>query len=190
MDFPTVEKAKEFFYEMFRDNPDPYSLIPHLPAVEKWANFILEKHPEADREVVLLGVWLHDRGYYPLQEEDHAITGEKVARDFLKSIGLNEDKIEKVARCVRRHRCRDMQPETIEEKIIAFSDSASHMTTAMYINILSDNKKSGYDAKSKLERDFRDLSYFPEVKELMQPLYEAWEKLITEYEKINKHFTK
>jgi hypothetical protein len=112
------------------------------------------------------------------------------AREFLKSIGLIEDKIEKVARCVRRHRCRDIKPETIEEKIVAFSDSASHMTTAMYINILSDSKKSGYDAKSKLERDFRDLVYFPEVKELMRPLYEAWEKLIVEYEIVDKEFSK
>lgn len=185
MDLSAVEKAKNFFYEMVRDNPDPYSLIPHLPAVEKWANFILEKHPEADREVVLLGVWLHDRGYYPIQEEDHAITGERIAREFLGGIGLEGDKIERVVRCVRRHRCRDIQPETIEEKIIAFSDSASHMTTAMYINILSNNKKTGYDAMSKLERDYRDLSYFPEIKELLRPLYETWKKLIIEYEKIN-----
>jgi len=74
--------------------------------------------------------------------------------------------------------------DVIGEKIIAFSDSASHMTSCMYINIMSDSKKDGYDAKSKLERDFRDLSYFPEIKELIRPLYEAWEKLIIEYEKI------
>lgn len=187
----SVEKAKGFFYKMVTDfNSDPYTLIPHLLAVEKWANYLLKKYPEADSETALLGVWLHDIGHYPILNEDHAVTGEKIAREFLGSIGLDKDRIGKVAQCVRRHRCRDIQPETIEEKITAFSDSASNMTAPMYLNMLPrekrDSSPSTYDLADKIERDFRNLSFFPEIKKQMRPLYNEWKKLLVEYEKINE----
>ncbi len=174
----TIEEAKEFFYKMVKDfGSDPYSLLTHLPIVERWANYLLEKHPEADKEVVLLGVWLHDIGHYPILKADHAVTGETVARKFMEDIGLDEDRAEKVTRCVRRHRNKDIAPESIEEKIIAFSDLASHMTDIMYIDMLSRDRKdpnpSVYDVENKIERDYRDLSFFPEIKKQLTPLYEA-----------------
>ncbi|MCX6718320.1 MAG: HD domain-containing protein [Candidatus Staskawiczbacteria bacterium] len=182
MESDTVKKTKEFFYKTVENfGGDTYGLVVHLPAVEKWANYLLKKYPEADKEVVMLSVWLHDIGHYPILKEDHAVTGEKVTRKFLKSIKIDKEKIEKVAQCVRRHRCKDVQPETIEEKMIAFSDSASHMTSPMYLDMTT--------ASEKIERDFRDLPLFPDIKEQLIPLYEAWKKLIAEYEKINKQYS-
>lgn len=185
-----IEKTKEFFYKKVKDfGSDPYHLLPHVPEVERWANFVLEKHPEANKEIVILGVWLHDIGHYPILNIDHAITGEKIALEFLKSINLDKVKIERVAKCVRRHRCKDILPEAIEEKIIAFSDSASHMTTPMYFDMMmrdkNDPNPAVYDAINKIERDFRDLSYFPEIKEQMRELYEDWKRLLITYKNLN-----
>ena len=96
-------------------------------------------------------------------------------------------KIEKVLHCVRSHRCRDVMPETLEAKIMAFIDSASHMTDSMYFGMAKDDKnmKQQFRVYSKMERDLRDLSTFPEAKEKLLGLYDAWQKLIKEYEKID-----
>jgi len=88
--------------------------------------------------------------------------------------------------CIRAHRCKDIAPETIEAKIIAFADSASHLTQGIYLDIVKEEKEGGtYDAFEKLERDWRDLSFFPEIKDEMGELYESWKKLIKAYKKIN-----
>ena len=159
-----INKAKEFFNKRVIDcSSDPYKLLSHVPEVEKWARFLLKKHPEADEEVVLLGVWLHDIGHYPVSEIDNAIKGEDSAREFLIKNNYNNEKLKKAVHIVRSHRCRDVMPETIEAKIVAFSDSASHMTDTMYLDMIRQGKLKK-DVLGKIERDFRDLSYFPEIK--------------------------
>jgi hypothetical protein len=77
-------------------------------------------------------------------------------------------------------------PETLEAKIVAFSDSASHMTQGVYFEIAKKEKEGKkYDALQKIERDWRDLSLFPEIKEEMKELYESWKRLIEVYRKTN-----
>lgn len=185
MELSIINNAKGFFYKMIDGfGSDPYELREHVLEVEKWANLMLKRYPEADPDVVMLSVWLHDSGYYPIQKEvDHAISGEQKAREFLKKENYPDDKALKVLRCVRSHRCRDVMPESLEEKIIAFVDSASHMTHPMYVYIAM--AKTDYRAIDKLERDYRDLSFFPEIKKELFPLYEAWKNLLQVYEKIN-----
>ena len=114
-----VEKAKEQFLRMIRDyGKDPYGLVSHVNAMEKWAEYLLKNHPEADRETVLLGVWLHDIGHYPPKKNaDHSVEGEKVAIKFLKKEGLNKKRISEVAHCIRAHRCKDVMPSSMEARI-------------------------------------------------------------------------
>jgi len=189
MESKILEKAKENFLKMIVDfGSDPYHLGKHVPEVERWAKYMLGKYPEADKEVVLLAVWLHDIGHYPLPYEgDHAARSEAVAKAFLEKEKYPEEKISRVLHCVRSHRCSDVMPKTLEAKIVAFCDSASHMTDDIYFDMSRDDKKEGreFRAYAKLERDFRDLSSFPEVKKELVGLYEAWKKLLEEYEKLN-----
>ncbi len=183
-----IEKTKQFFYkEIDKFGSDPYRLLWHLPEVENRAKICL-KTIQADEEIVLLGVWLHDIWHYPIPTEiDHAIRGEKIATEFLSEHKYDKEKIKRIAHCVRSHRCKDIQPETIEAKIIAFSDSASHMTQAdLYLWMA---KKIGTkETLEKLERDYRDLWRFPEFKEKLHPLYLAWKKLLETYENTIKTF--
>lgn len=183
-----IEKAREKFDEMIKKYPeDIYGLVNHLSEMEKWAKKMLEKYSEAEKEVVFLAVWLHDIGHYPVQEKDHAIIGEERAREFLAENGYNKEKLEKVLHCVRSHRCKDVQPETIEAKIIAFCDSASHMTDyQMYLKMIQDDRRDGKEPRvfNKLSNDYRDLGLFPEMQKELTSLYEAWKKLLEEYNKI------
>jgi 23S rRNA maturation-related 3'-5' exoribonuclease YhaM len=184
-----IEKAKAKFLEMVDSfGSDPYYLLPHVPEAEKWAKFMLRKYPQANEEIVLLSVWLHDIGHYPLPTEiDHAVRGEERAREFLKQEKYDSKKMEEVLHCVRAHRSRDVMPKSLEAKIIAFVDSASHMTDPMYFYMSKQDKENNeeFKAYAKMERDMRDLSAFPEVQNELIGLYDAWKNLIKEYEKIN-----
>jgi len=166
---------------------DSFGLVQHVEIVERWAKFILKFYPEANEEITLLGVWLHDSGHYSISDVDHAIKGEKIALNFLKKIKLDEIKINKIVHCVRAHRCKDILPESIEAKIVACADSAAHFTDFMYLDIIMDykNSKKKYSALDKLERDWRDASVFPEVKNKLEKLYLYWKQLLIEFEKIN-----
>ncbi|MFP4424340.1 MAG: HD domain-containing protein [Candidatus Woesearchaeota archaeon] len=179
-----IEKAKQKFFQMIDDfGFDPYHLRPHVPEAEKWVKHLLKKYPEADAEVVILAVWLHDIGHYPVPTEiDHAVRGEERAREFLEK--FNYPKMEKVLHCIRAHRCKDVLPNTIEAKIIACADSASHMTDSIYFDIAKNDKENNQEfrAYAKMERDFRDL--FPEIQEELAEILDAWKRLIQAYEKL------
>ena len=184
-----IEKAKNKFIQTVNDfGSDPFHLLSHIPEVEKWGLFMNKRYPESDIEIIMLSAWLHDIGHYPIPTDiDHAVRSEQRAREFLEKENYDKLKIEKVLHCVRSHRCRDVMPETLEAKIMAFIDSASHMTDSMYFGMAKDDKnmKQQFRVYSKMERDLRDLSTFPEAKEKLLGLYDAWQKLIKEYEKID-----
>ena len=184
-----IDKAKDLFKNRIKKiGYDPYGLVSHVAEVEKWANYLCDYHSHADRQIVMLGVWLHDLGHYPLPAEiDHAIRSEKLARKFLQQEKYNSRKSEKALHCVRAHRCKDVLPEIIEAKIVACADSASHMTDSMYMDMARDDKalRQSFRVYGKMDRDFRDIAAFPEIKKILTPLYKAWKKLISEYEKID-----
>lgn len=184
-----IKKAKIEFFNIIKEfGSDPYHLKSHVPEAEKWAKYLLKKFPKADEEVVLLAVWLHDIGHYPIPTEiDHAIRSEERARDFLEKENYPKDKLNKVLHCIRSHRCKDVLPNSTEAKIIAFIDSASHMTDKIYLDMTKDDKEHNKELRvySKIERDYRDLGIFPEIQNELKELYESWKRLIKAFEKIN-----
>lgn len=184
-----IDKAKGKFFQMIDEfGSDPYLLRPHVPEVERWAKHLLKKIPQADEETVLLAVWLHDTGHYPiLAEIDHAITGAERAREFLERENYSSGK-DNVIHCVRAHRCRDVMPGSIEAKILACADSASHMTEpTIYFDMAKNDKENNreFGVYAKIERDYRDLGIFPEIQSGLKELYENWKKMIRAYEKVD-----
>lgn len=178
-----VDKARKYCLHIISSHDDIFDLKSHIPEAEKWAKLILSEHEEADQEIVLLAVWLHDISHYiGKKDSDHAVRSEKMAREFLTKEKYPTEKIEKVAHCIRSHRCRDIQPETVEAKIMVCADSASHMTGYSYIDVMHRGNFSYVE--SKIERDYRDVGLFPEVQTKLTPLYKIWKKLSREYEKL------
>lgn len=177
-----VGMAKKHFLEKFdAGKADAYPYLPrHVETVEKWAKKLLRSWPKANNEIVLVSVWLHDIGQtFGDIEVDHSKKAETEADIFLTSLSYPRHKIEAVGHCVRAHRCNDVQPATIEAKILAAADSASHFTDINYIVHLTDNSKEhGRDyAIAKIERDYRDLDILPNLKQELTPLYNAWKEL-------------
>ena len=157
----------------------PFYLPRHVAEAEKWAKKILQKYPKADKEIILLSVWLHDIGQTIGDNNDHAVESEIESRRFLVNEGVSSEKIERIAHCVRAHRCRDVQPETLEARLLAAIDSISHMTDFCYIDMASTNTKEV--ALEKLERDYRDIGLFPKLQKEIILLYQAWKKLLSVY---------
>jgi hypothetical protein len=176
-----LQKTKELMLGIIAQNgSDPWCLTSHLPEAQKWARFLTMNHPEADSEVVILSVWLHDSGHYPITPEDHAIKSEKIAKLFLEKEKFDPVKLAMVLHCIRAHRCKDVLPESLEAKIIACADSASHMTDpSMYPSMIAEGRSAA--ALEKLERDYRDTTAFLEVQEKLRDFYEAWKKILTAY---------
>lgn len=183
---PIVEEAKAHFLKTIAEGTPIQPFFPqHVEKVEEWAERIRTFYPGADPEILFLSVWLHDIGqadgkYY----EDHAVKSEAEAIRFLSEKAYPEEKIAQVAHCVRSHRCRDVQPETTEAKILVAADSASHMTDFVYITMLGQSHISKQDVLDKIERDYRDIKNLPdELQPEVQRLYEAWKILITAFPK-------
>ncbi len=81
-----------------------------------------------------------------------------------------------MAQCVRSHRNGDVKPESAEARLVVTADSASHLSDLVYVEMLTRRPKT--EVQGKLERDWRDIQLMPELIEEIQPLYEAWKRLI------------
>lgn len=174
------KKYEEHFLNTYNSSAKKYRSFPvHVYIVAKWAEKILADHPEADRDVVMIGSWFHDLGHFVGNSEDHAVGSEKEAVRFLEQEKASKELIEKVAHVVRAHRNLDVKPETIEAKIVAAADSASHITAEVYPYFMSQHGKE--ETLAKLERDFKDLTPFPKIMEQLRPLYNAWKELIKNF---------
>ncbi|MCL5093935.1 MAG: HD domain-containing protein [Patescibacteria group bacterium] len=152
-----LKEAREYFLQLGEKSQGEkyFTLDRHAEKVEKWVLKISEDYyQQADREVLVLSAWLHDVGFYIGNSDDHAINSEVAVKIFLKG-KISQEKLEKVSHCVRAHRCKDIMPSSIEAKILAFSDSASHMVDFIYLDMF---RMFGLEAaNSKLERDWEML---------------------------------
>jgi HD superfamily phosphodiesterase len=177
-----IKKIKEhYLYTLQHNNRSDWltydSFINHVPTVEWWAVKILETRGEGDKEITLSAVWLHDIGHLICEHEDHAVDSEIEARRFLEEIGVDDEKLKAICHAVRSHRCKDVFPETIEAKILAVADSASHLISKAYFEV---GAKFGKEAAlGKLDRDFRDIGIFPELRQELDQFYLSWKEIIS-----------
>ena len=97
----------------------------HIPLSFGWALRLLEEHPEADRDVVLLAIVLHDIGWYTIDLVDilekgfsgpnmlqsdvryrHEAEGVRLSGEVLRKTGWPEDVIARVAEIIDGHDTR------------------------------------------------------------------------------------
>ncbi|MBT3304700.1 HD domain-containing protein [Candidatus Woesearchaeota archaeon] len=180
-----IEEAKQFFYSTIPEDA-PITLKAHLEGFGSTLGYVLislENSSVINEELVRAGMWLHDCGHYPLENEvDHAIRGEDRARSFLKNQGYNAILTEDVCHCVRAHRNNDVKPTTPEAKLIAGCDSLTHLIFAPYVDMVRIGLETGVksSALEKLERDWRDIcSFLPKDLTIQfSPHYRTWKNWI------------
>lgn len=136
----------------------------HLLAVEKYANFLLRRLPQAKAEVVLLGVWLHDTQRIRGIKGNHQKIGATEAKKIMLEYGYPVDVIKAVQEIILTHSCDGVRPTTLEGKILATADAMSHYINDFYLLIATTGQRNLEDFKlwalEKLDRDYNKKIFF------------------------------
>ena len=162
-----------------------------LPAV-KSAEEILKLYPEADKNIVMPAIWLHDiakisqkdiEGFEDIHPVHHK-EGAKMAADILSDYRLSDGKTRMITDCILKHRnSGEYKAEALEEKIVAVADTLSHFRSVFYLIHFKFHPNStiaGMKEKqlAKMKRDWADLSLLPGVCKLAENEFNVLEKLI------------
>lgn len=153
MDIKLVEEFAKTKFDSFLEE--------HVRSVVKCALELCEYYPEADKKVVEIAAWLHDVVHAPEYTGDqHAVESAKVAKEFLQSMDLGEEKIKKIIHCIEAHRTStEPWPETIEAKIVFSADNMSHFD--LYQRLVDVKGKEW--TLEKLHRDLKAEHMLPEA---------------------------
>lgn len=185
MSLKTIKQIKEKIkYECYHlGYMEPWFYDDHLLSVEKYANFLLKKLPKADKEVVLLSVWLHDTQRVRGIKGDHQKKGAEEAKKIMLGYGYSAEMIKKVQGAILTHACDKKLPATLEGKILATADAMTHYVNDFYLRIATTRQRSLKEFKAwaleKLNRDYNKKIFFPFAKKEIQERHTILMKLFT-----------
>lgn len=164
---------------------DDWFLPEHSLVVEQLANWLCDEITEADRDVVVLSVWFHDKGRLVGIDDGHDVYGAKAAKERLSQTDLPPEKIELVANACLTHRAEEIKPETLEARILATADAMSHFISPnLYFRVFDHYRKSKSFEESidivsqKIERDYTQKMLFDLAKNKIKAKYEAWKAVL------------
>ena len=127
---------------------------------------ILAKKYNANQEIVKLGALLHDIALIKKvgTKADHHINGKIIAEEILKKYSYQEEKMERVLKCVYNHR-NSKNATSIEELCVADADIIAHFDNIpmLFSLIYKDGNNVNLDdvrkwLKEYFEKDYTDLS--------------------------------
>ncbi len=102
----------------------------HLRRVNKIVIF-LAHHQKARLDISVVGGWLHDIGLVK-GNRHHCFTGVPIAREYLASLDVDQDDIERVVHCIEAHDGETVA-ETLEAKVVHDADTIDKMGPFGYI---------------------------------------------------------
>lgn len=156
----------------------------HLLGVEKFANELLNKLPKANKEIVMLGVWLHDLQRIRGKRGNHAEIGAKEAEKVMKQFQYSKKTIQHVLKIILSHSCdAKLKPKSLEGKILTSADAMSHYINDFYLIIATTGQRNLIDYKKwaleKLDRDYNKKIFFDFAKKKIKARHNVLRKLFT-----------
>lgn len=143
----------------------------HLLNVEKFSKELLKKLPEANKEIVMLCVWLHDLQRIRKIEGDHQEIGAEEAEKVMKQFQYSEAEVIRVKEAILSHSCGKRLPKSLEGKILASADAMSHYVDDFYLKIAVTGQRNLADYKKwaleKLDRDYNKKIFFGFAKKII-----------------------
>ncbi len=157
----------------------------HLNFVERISFELCDIYKDADRDVVMALVWIHDYAKILDKDNEHDEKMFEEGRTKLLEIGLNEGFVDKVITYLAIFEKKmeiDLNEAPIEVKIVSSADAASHLIGPFWsIYFKENNKKSIPELmesnRNKLKKDWERKIVLPEVKVAFKERHKfAWEQ--------------
>lgn len=156
----------------------------HLEGVEKFAKILLKRFPAANKEVVMLAVWLHDLQRIRGLKGDHAKVGAGEAEKVLKSFKYPSHTVLAVKEVILTHCCdKNNLPRTVEGKILACADAMAHYINDFYLLVALTGKRNLSEYKDwalkKIKHDYTQKICFPFARKLIAEQHKIILKFLT-----------
>lgn len=155
----------------------------HLLSVEQQAKWLLAKLPKANKEVVMLGVWLHDLQHIRGIKGQHEEVGAKEAVKVMEQYDYDAQIIKQVKKIILSHSCFNRKPTTLEAKILSTADAMAHYHKDFYLQIAVTGKRNLADYKSwileKLDRNYNKKIQFTFAKQKIKIRHDLYKKVFT-----------
>ena len=173
-----VSRSNEFEKET-QGTKDEYNLWKeYVQYVYKYA-LLIAKNKNVDMDVIELSALLHDIAMTDskLERSKHNEYGSEIAGELLKKIGLSDDKIEFVKKCILNHSSKRKEYRTTEEeKILVNADAMAHFDCieslySLASNVMGLNEEDSVQfVKDKLTKDYLEID--DEIKSIISDKYE------------------
>lgn len=156
----------------------------HLLGVEKFAKILLKKLTKADKEVVMLGVWLHDLQRIRGLNGNHAKVGAVEAGKVMEKFGYQDEIIKKVKEAILTHQCcGNNKPKTLEGKILSSADAMAHYINDFHLLVWSTGKRNLEEARKwsleKLDRDYNKKIQFDFARKMIKKRHDILKTIFT-----------
>ena len=175
-----VLKEIEKFKEESDDNYDYWE--EHIKYVYEESIKLAEEYG-ADIEIVSLGALLHDIALITKngKKNDHHINGETISKVILTDMHYDQEKMNRVLKCVLHHRS-SLNAETIEEICVADADVLAHFDNIpssfnyAFVKEGMNIEEAKEWIKDAFERDYDDLS--SKTKEAFKERYKLIKEIV------------
>lgn len=150
-----VRKQVEEYAKSLRWTPKNY-YWEHALQVRNFALMIQEK-TGGDEDVVELSALLHDVGKAKLLAPGHEKVSARLAKDFSRRIGFDENKVSKIVECIKYENF-----ESLEARILRSADSISLIMNNSggrewyFENVLNNDKKR---ILGELQKSFSEIGF-------------------------------
>ncbi|MCX5496072.1 HD domain-containing protein [Kaistia dalseonensis] len=142
----------------------------HVPLSYGFAEKLLQHHPDADRDIVLLAILLHDIGWWSIDAEEiftkgfgpnmmesdvrflHEAEGVRLSREILEALGWPEATIAAVGTIIDGHDTR-REPRSLNDRIVRDSDKLWRFTVTGVSVACDWFKMTPHQYADRLERD-------------------------------------
>lgn len=155
----------------------------HLEVVEKIALELCRTYPNADKNIVLLLVWLHDYGKIIDFKNQYKATLTQ-GKNKLQELGFPDDLVNKLIAYIEVFdKKRNLEQAPLEVKIVSSADGASHFVGPFFSIFWKEHpdwteKDLIAENKRKAQVDWNQKIVLPEIKKQFLPYYKHLTKKI------------
>ena len=150
----------------------------HLEIVERIALELLEHYQQADKDLVMVMVWMHDYGK-PINFKDQYRTTQVAGREKLRELGFQPEFIEKALNYVElidKKMEIDMYEAPLEVQLVSSADGCSHLVGPFMYFWWRENPQKHYeqlmgDTMAKAEKDWTKKITLPEARKAFEARY-------------------